>query len=336
MKRWQSILIGVLISAVAIFLAFRKANFAEIGEALATARYGWVLLSIALTLVGMALRGLRWSVLLNGQISPVDGFWLFSIGFFFNDVLPARLGELARAYLAGRRPNMHFGSALSSVVVERLMDMVCVAGMAGIVLLLVDLPAFVRGAGLLMGLGAVSALVVLAIAARFPDQMLDFASGLLGRLPGLTADQVRAFLSPFIDGLKGVSDFRVFVLGLGISILAWAISGVQTWLVMFAFWDNVPLVDGFLATVGAGLGFSVPSAPSGLGPFHAAIIGVLTAVGYDADLSRTFAILLHAMSFVVTVAVGAIGLLREGVSFSDVAAGARSLQQGPDHATPAS
>ena len=126
MKRWIPLIIGIAISLVTLYLAFRSANVGELANAFRTARYEYAVLCVVILLLGNLVRGLRWQVLTQGRLSFSDGFWLWNIGFLFNDVLPARLGEIARTLLAGRRPGMSFTSALSSVVVERLFDMVSV------------------------------------------------------------------------------------------------------------------------------------------------------------------------------------------------------------------
>jgi uncharacterized protein (TIRG00374 family) len=332
MKRWQTLLIGLVISALALFLALRQANFAEITQAFHTARYEYVALACALSVGLTMLRGLRWSTLTQGRLPFIDAFWLFNVGFLFNNVLPARLGEIARAILTGRHPRMHFTSALSSIVVERLFDMVSVLVLFGIVLLGLDLPVWATTAGVAMGGGAGIAIVILAFAARRPAGALKLGAKLLALLPGFSQERATAFLQPFIEGLGGVSDPRTFALGMFLSIVAWLLSGFVGWVLMLAFWPRTPLIMGQLAIAAAGLGIAVPAAPSGVGPFEAAVIGVLTAVGYNSDVSRSYAFMLHAVNFAVTSLLGFFGLLREGTSFGEVARAAqdfRSLQSQP-------
>lgn len=336
MKRWQTLLIGLAISVVFLFLALRQADFGAILEAFRTARYGFVALSFLGVVLTVLVRGLRWNILTQGRLSIADGFWLFNVGFLFNNVLPARLGEIARAFLAGRRPNMHFTSALSSIVIERLFDMVSVVLLIIMVLLVLPLPVWATTAGAVMGSGALVGIVVLAIAARRPDWALDIGSRVLALLPRLNRDEARAFLQPFVEGLGGVSNLRTFVLGLVTSFVAWLASGAAAWLLMLAFWPVVPLIAGQLAVAAAGLGISIPAAPSGVGPFEAAVIGALTAAGYDANISRSFAFALHAVNIAVTSLFGLLGLAREGVSFSQVAREAQALRHhSPDEGAPA-
>jgi len=328
MKRWHTVLIGLIISAGFLYLSLRQADFGQIIGAFRTARYGYVVLGLAGVVVTVLVRGLRWSVLTQGRLTVTDGFWLFNVGFLFNNVLPARLGEFARAYLAGRRPAMHFTSALSSIVVERLFDMVAVVVLIGAALLVLPLPALAVSGGALMGVLALVGIAALAAAAHWPQRALNVGSRLLSLMPRISREAARDFLQPFVDGLGGVSEWRTFALGLGLSIFAWVVSGFAAWLLMLAFWREVPIIVSQLVVAAAGLGIAIPAAPSGVGPYEAAVIGVLTTLGYNADVSRSFAFALHGANILVTSLLGLLGLMREGVSFGQVVQGARTLQAG--------
>lgn len=326
LKRWQTLLIGLVISAVALYLALRQADWAEILKAFKTARYIYLVPALLLNTLLIILRGYRWSFLTKKRLSVADGFWLFNVGFLFNNILPARLGEIVRATLAGRRPKMHFTSALSSIVVERLFDMVSVAVMVGMVLLSLDLPIEIKIAGAAMGAGALVGIVVLAYAAHRPEGALKIGVRLMALLPKVDEEKAHSFLKPFIEGLGGVSDWKTFAGGLLLSIAAWLGSGFVGLSLMYAFWDKPPLMHGMMVIAAAGLGIAVPAAPSGVGPYHAAVIGALVTVGYDPNVSRSFAFLLHILGVTQTTIFGIIGLFREGVSFGEMARAAQSLQ----------
>jgi glycosyltransferase 2 family protein len=329
MKRWLTIIVGLLVSAVTLYFAFRNANLAELGAAFRSAHYEYAVLSIFLLAVGTLVRGLRWRVLTGGRLNFPDGFWLWNIGFLFNDVLPAKLGEIVRSLLAGRRPGMSFTSALSSVVVERLFDMLCVVLLLAIALAGNPLPGWATEAGQVMAGVALVGISVLAYSARRPDLALRLGTKVLGVLPRFSQEQAHAFLAPFVEGLGGVRDLRILAGGLGLSLLAWTFSVAAGWAVMHAFWPNPPLMVAILVLAAAGLGVSVPSAPSGIGPYQAAVIGVLSVIHYDLALSQSYAIASHAMVILTTVVLGLIGLAREGVGFGDMARQAQGVRQEP-------
>jgi uncharacterized protein (TIRG00374 family) len=326
MKRWQTLAIGIGISAIALYLAFRQTDIGAALTSFRTARYSFIALGIGITIVGIVIRGWRWRLLTNRQLPLGDSFWLWNVGFFFNNILPARLGEVVRALLAGRRPTMSFASAFSSIVVERLFDMVSVVVMLGIALIGLDLPGWARSAGIVMGLGAAGGIVFLALAARHQEWALEFSSKLLSMLPRVSEEAGRAIIKPFIDGLGGVSDWRIFIGGLGLSIVAWLVSALTTWAVLLAFWPGTTFIKGVLVVATAGLGFSIPSAPSGVGPYEAAVIATMTALGYEANASRSFAVAIHLIAFLVTSLLGIIGLIREGVSIRDLTSEANALK----------
>jgi uncharacterized protein (TIRG00374 family) len=317
MKRWQSLILGIVISTAALALALRQASISQVVEALGSARYEFVLACAAMVALGTLVRGWRWSTLTEGRLSAIDGFFLFNIGFLFNNVLPARLGEAVRAYLAGRHPEMHFTSALSSIIVERLFDMASVVMIIGALLLMLPLPGWATTAGVVMGGIALAGIGVLAVAAHYPRFVLQLGSRVLGLIPRFSEARGHTLLQPYVDGLAALRDWSVFFVGLGISILAWIVSCLAGWVLMLAFWNRPPLRDGFLAIAAAGLGISVPGAPSGIGPFEAAVTEVLAFVGYIREAAFGYALVLHAVNIATTSLLGMVGLLREGVSFKE-------------------
>ncbi len=326
MKRWITIIGGLLISALALYLAFRQTDFAGVLAAVERVKPGWAIAACATIALSAFVRGVRWNILLEGRLKVVDAFWLWVVGFLFNNVLPLKLGEIARALLAGRRPGNSFGASLSSVVVERLFDMVAVALLLGIALVGLPLPGWAKQAGAVMGVGAVSALAALAGVARYPQGALNLGVKILGVIPTLGQERVRAFLSPLVEGLGGVASWRTFAAGFGMTVVSWAMSALAMGVMMMAFWPVVPPIVAVLAVGAAGLGVSVPSAPSGVGPYEAAVIAVLTAISYDRSTTQAFAVVMHAAMFAVTSVLGLIGLLREGVSFGQIAREAQEVR----------
>ena len=90
--RWK-LLIGVALSAAFLYLAFRGSDFHEIGRALRTANYLWLIPTVVATMGSLAIRALRWRFLLLGVGRlPFASLWASTmIGFMGNNVLPARL-----------------------------------------------------------------------------------------------------------------------------------------------------------------------------------------------------------------------------------------------------
>jgi hypothetical protein len=326
-RRWFPLLLGLLISGIALYFAFRATDWNEVWGAFLTARIEYLVLGALLIPVSTLARGMRWSVMLQGRINPLEGTSLFTIGQMANNVLPARLGEMVKAVLVARRPSVNFTMAVSSIVVERLFDLGGVVMVLAATVILLPLPEWATAAGIVMAIGSVSGIIVLAWAARWPEPALRLGTWALALLPMFSKERARALLEPFVDGLAPVRDWRTFGLTLLWTVIAWAVSVVLAWVVMLAFFPNAPFPMGMLALAAAGLGVSFPSAPANVGTFQAAIIAVLVAAGYDRSHSQSYSIALHAITFVMINLQGLISLLFEGVNPREVIQSATAARE---------
>ena len=119
------------------------------------------------------MRGLAWRTLLREKASYRDVFLTLSEGYLLNNVLPFRLGELGRAFLLGRKANLGFMEVLSTIVIERVLDL---AFSAAILLSAVPFVVGAAGAGkiaILMGVLVVVGLLTLYLLARNREWALD-------------------------------------------------------------------------------------------------------------------------------------------------------------------
>ncbi|MEE8553661.1 MAG: lysylphosphatidylglycerol synthase transmembrane domain-containing protein [Desulfobacterales bacterium] len=119
-----SIVLGVIISALALYLAFRNVPFTDLVQYLASINYFWILPSILVIFLSFALRAFRWQVILESAHKV--GFWQafhpLMIGFMINCILPLRVGEIARPAVLQRKENIPFSTGLATVAAERVFD----------------------------------------------------------------------------------------------------------------------------------------------------------------------------------------------------------------------
>ena len=321
-------IVGLLISAVSLYLVFRNTDWRVFWGGLANARLSFILLRYLILIVALLIQGLRWRVLTRGKLGVVDGFWLIGIGFLFNNILPVRLGEGIRLLLASRRQHMSLTVATATILVERLLDVATLLVLLGALLPVLNLPAWMITTAMLMGGAAVGGLAFLLVLQRHPVILSRIGLPLLSRLLGeQTADRI---LAPILDGVASIPDTKTFLAAFGLSLASWLISGVGAWMLMLALWDYPPPVGlGLLVTLSAGFGVAVPSAPGGIGPYEAAVVASLTFLNYGGDASRLFAVMLHLTALTLTDGLGAIGLIREGLNPFVILRDARALQNHP-------
>lgn len=121
-----SIFIGLAVSLIAMYLAFRQVPFSELTAYLKSINYIWVIPTMLLALAGFMLRIYRWQLILFA--SRRIGFWQafhpLMIGFMLNCILPGRVGEVARPVILQQKEQVPFSTGLATVAAERAFDAV--------------------------------------------------------------------------------------------------------------------------------------------------------------------------------------------------------------------
>ena len=119
-----SLVVGILLSAGGLYLAFRNVPFDELLSYFAVINYWWLLPSFGLVMLSFIFRALRWQIIV-GSVSRID-FWSsfhpLMIAFMINCVLPGRIGELARPVLLKKNEDVPFSTGLATVGAERAFD----------------------------------------------------------------------------------------------------------------------------------------------------------------------------------------------------------------------
>ncbi len=313
-KRWQ-FLVGLLISAVALVLALIGIDFRQLAETLAQANYLYLIPAIVATIVYMVARAVRWRLLLGPQVSLARCFWVTNIGYLVSNVLPFRLGDPARAVVIGRGGAVPTTAALSTVVVERVLDMMMV------VLLLAGVAPFVSGigdaieAGVIAGGLALAAMAVLLVLAFRPDWGKRTVRWALARVPRLDGERWAHLFDGLFDGLAPLRSGRRGLALLAWSVVIWAIVVAYYWALLRAFLPNPPTLGAPFLVCVLGLGMAVPSSPGAFGVFHlAARYGLTVPFGVPTDPAVAVAFVAHALTYLSSSLLGLIGLARESIS----------------------
>jgi hypothetical protein len=119
-----SLILGVIISALALYLAFKNVPFNDLVNYLVSINYLWILPSVLVILISFALRAFRWQIILESahKVSFWQAFHPLMIGFMINCILPGRVGEVARPAILKRNENIPFSTGLATVAAERVFD----------------------------------------------------------------------------------------------------------------------------------------------------------------------------------------------------------------------
>lgn len=349
-KRSLQIIITLVLSAVALYFALRGVNFSEVGAALQQVRVGWLLLTFALILLTLVVRAQRWRILLGRKISFRDTFGLINIGYLVSGVLPMRAGDPARAVAAATRGPVSVIAALSTVVVERVLDMFL------IVIMLVGTLPFVPGlrtylAGeqlggslsyqLIIGLSGVLALGLLlafVLVALFPQKIEALARRVLEMLHVPNPERWLKPVQHALDGLIALRSAREGAAMLLWSLVLWIVTVLYFLTGLQACHAFLPAGDSLLkaavVTWSSAFGMVFP-ATGGLGSFHFA---VREALFWGFDIAResgfTYAVIVHALAYLTGIILGALTLLVWGISFKSLVSNAQQVKASSESNSP--
>ena len=327
---------GLVISVISLAIVFYLADFGQMLAALRLADYRLILLNGLITLLWLVVRAKVWRTLLQEKASLRQTFWTINEGYLINNILPLRLGEAARAFLLGRKANLPFVEVLSTIVIERALDLIIAVG-----LLLSTLP-FVLGAdwaaqaAIVTGAIVLSGLGMLYLLARRQDWALQQFEKLARRFGSAALLQIgQKQLVGFLNGLGVLTDTSRFLRAIFWMLLDWGIAVGQYYTLLLAFVPEARFLWAGFSLSAAALGMAVPSSPGALGVFEATLVGALFIFGISHSTGLAVALTAHLISYLLTGLLGAFALARDGVSLGSLYNQARHINGGEGRGDPA-
>lgn len=318
----KQLLFGLAISVLALWWVLKDVDYARMGQALRAAQYGWLIPSMVFTMLGYVVRAYRWKFLLM-PVKSIRTRSLFSatiIGFFANVVLPARLGEIIRPWVIGRREGVSKTASFATIVVERLFDVTTLLLCFGLVAIFYGhtLPdSFRRGAiGLFaINLGGVAFLV--GLRAR-TEASLGLCATLLRPLPGKVSARVLSLLRSFAEGLGSLSNGHHMLRISLLSILMWLTIVLSIWTCLQSLHLALPAYASAVLVVVISLGIMIPSAPGYLGVMNVACQTGLAIFGVDKTTAFTFSILYLVTQHLPVLISGFYYMWAENLSLGEI------------------
>ena len=291
-------ILSISVATLCLYFAFQQVNLEDINRALFTANLFYVFLATLITFITFILRSIRWRMLLNTprELSFVQYMSSTHIGYFLNNILPFRAGDLGRAQLlSNQSKEIRFSFLVGSLVAEKIIDL-WIIGFFSI---------FIIFSGYQDVLGFKFSLIILLL-------YIITTTIIFGRNSLVNIVQEKFSITRnFIDGYLLVSKNKI-KLG-GISILLWCSFVVYIYLVLQALDINLTTQQYIGLTIISSIVTSLPVAPAAIGTYHLAVIYCLSLYGINIDLAQTAAILMHSLFLVYTIIFGYIFLSFEKI-----------------------
>src|SRR4030067_2004354 len=122
-ESWEGLLPGLIVSGIALAVVISLLDIKKFGQALLQADLRFLLAGALASLLWLVIRGFVWRTLLQNQASYRDSFFTINEGYLLNNVLPFRLGEIAAAFLMGRKTGLGFWQVHPSIFIARALDL---------------------------------------------------------------------------------------------------------------------------------------------------------------------------------------------------------------------
>jgi uncharacterized protein (TIRG00374 family) len=317
---------GIGVSVASLAAVFILIDPVEIARSLRTARYGYLLLCGLCVIAFLVLRAARWRFMLGNEVPYAQVFHIQNIGYMLTNVLPFRVGDVARAVLIGNVPPITVSRGISTMVVERVLDMAFIITLLPFTLAEVgQLPVWMRSAARVSGFLALSVTAVLIVAANRRPWAARLTGAIVHQIQALDTETWVRRVDDLLAGLSSLTQFKDGFVLIFYSTVIWLP-------IIWAYYAGLLAVNlqptwamaAFLVCAAA---FSVaaPSSPGQIGVFHAGVIAALTVIGQPEAQAASFAFLYHALNVLLMVLMGVLGFSQTGATFSQVVASARQL-----------
>ena len=341
---WKA-LIGIGISAFLLWWVFRGKDLGAIAREMAAADPLLLLGATALATVVFWIRAWRWRCILE-PVRPGTSFRsrfaAVNIGFMGNNLLPARVGEFARAYALARLEPVPMVAGLSSLVIERLMDALMLVAMLFCAMALpgfpdwpanaeTDFPAIARAVGITMAVvGALLFLLVL-----FPRRTVRAFEAVAHKvLPRSIRRPVVDALEAFLAGVGILRDGRLLFEATLWTAFLWTVNALSFWVAFLAFGIDLSFTAALFFQSCLAFAVSVPSAPGFWGVYEWSATAVLATLwGQDTTQVLAFAVGFHIAGFLPVTLMGLWYAWKLGLSLGGVARTEEVVEEAVERAT---
>jgi hypothetical protein len=307
--------LGLAISVIFLFLVFRNIQWMGLAAALGTVNWAILLLAGTLYALSLAVRGLCWQALLAplGPVTAGEAFVYANIGYMANNLLPLRAGEVIRAAFLAEKRCLSKSAVLATIVLERLLDVLLLGALTLILMLAMPIPGTVKRSIFVTAIIGCLGIVGVWVAAGRSWTNLS-GERLPPWLPRRAARLAVSLGQSFGKGLSAIRSVKQAGLAGVYSLLAWMLVCGSIYLMMLASHLQLPWHAALLVMVVVNLGSAIPSSPGSIGVVHFLAVVALSPWMVNREVAVGFSIVLHAVSVLVTVALGGACLWTERIA----------------------
>ena len=331
MLRKKRVWLGLAISIACLAFFLARTDVSEIRESFGGADYALAFAAVPVYFVAFWLRTLRWQALLRpiAQVPVRRLYPIALIGLMANNIAPARVGELVRAYLVGEREGMPKTTALGTIAVDRAFDGLTLVTTLGICIAILGSDPRVKSLGLATALVFFAASAVLLALGTAPIRARSLMLRIARMLPSQLQTPVEVLVDSFLSGLVSIRRPWALVAAALLSLASWGSEAAMYVIIGHAFHLPVGIEVYLLITAAPNLALSILASPGGVGPFEVTTREVLVYFGTGSAQASAYALALHALLLGPVIVAGFVMLWLTHVSLSQVMGASERVVEAP-------
>jgi uncharacterized protein (TIRG00374 family) len=277
----------------------------------------------------------RWRYLLRPVIDlpALRLYPIVLIGIMVNNLVPARVGELVRAYLVGREGAVSRSSALGTIAIDRIFDGLTLVVILGITAAIAGTNPAIAGLGAGTAVLFSAATGVLVFLVYSPRRTRVWLDRLLAKMPARLGSQAGPRIELFLDGLVVLRSPLLLIKAAVLSVVSWLMEATLYWVVGEAFGIDAAFTTYVLIVAGATLALSFFATPGGIGPFEVTTREILVHFGTAGTVASAYALALHILLLLPIITAGFVCLWLSQLSLGDLLSRREVQPQEPDPAT---
>ena len=334
--------VGIGLPLAAIAYTVHDVDLRQVASHIRDADPWLVLAMVPVHVLGLWLRAVRWRWLarsLSEKPLPLRPlFRATALGFMAINVLPFRLGELARPWLLGRETEVPGSAALGTLVLERAIDFTAVSLMGGALLFAhtKTMPHWVRSGAAVFLVFTFIPLAVIAALRVNERGTLALLAGLLRAFPDRLRERAMGLITEMCRGLAGLRGLGPTLRVVFHTVLLWVVVlPAPFFLGLLAFRIELPaeglLLATFTTSIFVALAIAAPAAPGFFGVFHFACREALRLFGVRSAIAVAYGTVVHMTYWLPVTAIGLVVAAQAGARFAEMIAPGLGKAPSDDH-----
>jgi uncharacterized protein (TIRG00374 family) len=317
-KHFFKILAGICISIILILLTLHQIDIKNSLELISSVNYLILIPAILVYCFTYVLRSIRYYYILLPikKTKVFDNFPYTILGFFVNNIIPLRLGELIRAKVTGERLEVSRSSILATIIIERLFDVIMFISFFFLIVMVMHFPEYIKRSFYILTVIFFICLLALYIILIHKDN----AFKVLSKVPVALSlkSLITKFLDRFTSGLIVLKTPSILIKTFILSGILWVTESLFIVIVAYACGIHISILGGIFTVIVIGMGSIIPTAPGYFGVFELMGILALSILSVDKDSAFICTAICHFSQLVIIFSLGIICIIKTKFSFSDL------------------